>query len=260
MRAGQLSKALSFHVRNRRRRRTTSAGRHHPLGRRRASPLITIVLAEEQQLIRSGVRCLLEAVRDFKVVGETADGLQVVRLVQRLRPRVLVIAVGMPGLNGIEVARQVRQHCPGTAVVMLSMYSREQYVIQALRNGAAGYVLKRARPPQLVRAIRLAVAGHRYLSEPFSERSIGTWLRRAQSGVRDVYDTLTDREREVLQLVAEGHSSSGIAARLGISRRTVEAHRASIMRKMGFGNLVDVILFAINRGILARPLFELPEL
>jgi two-component system response regulator NreC len=195
---------------------------------------------------------LLESEQDFRIVGETGDGLDVVALVQRVRPRVLVMAVAMPGLNGLEVARQVRERFPNTSVVMLSMYSREQYVAQALRNGASGYVLKGASPSELVRAIRHAVAGHRYLSEPLSERSIRAWLVRAKTEAFDSYETLTDREREILQLVAEGYTSTAIAARFRISVRTVEAHRANVMRKMHFRNLVDVILFAINRGILVR--------
>jgi two-component system response regulator NreC len=228
---------------------------HRPLLRARRTPPITIVLAEEQRLVRHGIRCLLESEKDFKVIGETGDGLQVVSLVRRLRPRIVVMAVAMPGLNGLEVARQLREQSLGTAVLMLTMYSKEQYVLEALRNGASGYVLKRARPSELARAIRRVVAGHRYLSEPMSRRSIRTWLRRAHNRTPDPYNTLTDREREILQLVAEGHSSTGIAARLGISARTVEAHRANVLRKMNFHHLADIILFAIARGILAQDHF-----
>ena len=144
--------------------------------------------------------------------------------------------------------------------VILSRYSQEQYVIQALRNGAFGYVLKYARPPELVRAIRRVVAGRRYLSEPLSEHPLETWLERAENEERDAYETLTDRERAVLHLVSEGHSSPAIASRLSISPRTVEAHRARVMRKMRFCNLVDVIVFAIARGILVRPGDPLPLL
>jgi two-component system, NarL family, response regulator NreC len=225
----------------------------HSSGRRPALSKITIVLADGERLTRSGIRCLLELEDDFSVVGEAEDGLKVPSLVARLKPRILVVAVAMPGLNGLEIARQIRQRSPATAVVILSRYSKEQYVIQALRNGALGYVVKYAKPPELVRAIRRVVAGHRYLSRPFSAHPVKTWLERAQSGALDAYETLTDREREILQFVSEGHSSTAIASRLYISPRTVEAHRASIMRKMEFSNLVDVVLFAIARGILMRP-------
>ena len=251
--------AGSAHGRNPRRPRRTCgtadarvASNPSPIGRP-ASPKITIVLAEHQHLVRGGIRCLLEREAEFDVVGEATDGLRVVDLVERLKPRVLVVAVAMPGLNGLEIARQVRQQSASTAVVILSRYSKEQYVIQALRNGASAYVVKSARPPELVRAIRKVVAGHRYLSEPLSEHSIETWLKRAESGALDTYEMLTGRERQVLQLVSEGHSSAGIARRLSISPRTAESHRASVMRKMRFNNLVDVILFALARGILVLP-------
>ncbi|HEU4370668.1 MAG TPA: response regulator transcription factor [Methylomirabilota bacterium] len=220
---------------------------------RPAPPKITIVLAEDLHLVLGGIRCLLGREEDFQVVGEATDGLRVVGLVERLKPRILVVAVAMPGLNGLEIARQVRQQSPATAVIMLSRYSNEQYVIQALRNGASGYVVKSARPPELVRAIRKVVAGDRYLSEPLSEHTVETWLRRAKRGALDGYEMLSVREREVLQLVSEGHSSAGIASRLSISPRTAESHRASVMRKMRFGSLVDVVLFAIARGILVLP-------
>lgn len=227
--------------------------------RARPAPGTTIVLAEGQHLVRGGIRCLLEMEHDFRVVREVADGLKVAALVARLKPRVLVVAVAMPGLNGFEIARQVRQQSPATAVIMLSRYSGEQFVIQALRSGASGYVVKFARPAELVRAIRRVVAGYRYVSEPLSAHPIDTWLHWARTGPPDTYEALTDREREVLQLVAEGYSSSAIGSRLSISPRTVEAHRASVMRKMHFNNLSDIILFAIARGILQRPSDPLRE-
>ena len=210
----------------------------------------TIVLAEAQHLVRRGIRCLVEGEADFKVVGEVADGLEAVRLVQRLKPRVLIVAVAIPGLNGLETTRQVHQQSPTTAVIVLSMFSHEQYVVQALKNGASGYVVKYAKPAELMRAIREVVTGHRYLSEPLSERPLQTWLQRARSAPGDPYETLTPREREVLQLVAEGHSSDRIARRLSISRRTAESHRASIMRKLECRNQVNLVRYVLARGIL----------
>jgi two-component system, NarL family, response regulator NreC len=216
---------------------------------RRAPALITIVLADDQKLVRGGVRCLLETEKDFKVIGEAADGLKVVRLVARLRPRLLIVAVAMPGLNGLEITRRVHQQSPATEVIVLSMYSKEQYVIQALRNGASGYVLKCARPIELLRAIRRVVAGHRYLSEPLSERPMATWLQRMESAALDAYETLTRRQREVLLLVSEGYSSARIASRLAISRRTAESHRASVMHKLNFRNQTDLIRYVLARAI-----------
>lgn len=218
-----------------------------------AKPVITIALADHHHLIRHGVRCLLEAEKDFHVVGEVADGLKVVRLVERRRPRVLIMAVGMPGLNSFEVTLRVRRRSPQTAVILLSMYPGEQYVVEALRSGAAGYVVTQARATELIRAVRKVVAGDRYLSAPLSQHPMDVWLQRAKSRVLDPYEALTSREREVFNLVSEGHSSADIARRLSISRRTAESHRANVMRKLRLGNQIDLIRFAIARGILALP-------
>jgi two-component system response regulator NreC len=211
---------------------------------------ITIVLADDQNLVRQGIRCLVEKEPDFKVVGQAGDGLKVVDLVARLKPRILIVGLAMPGLNGLEITRQVRHQSPATSVIVLSMYSQDEYVIQALRNGATGYVVTHAKPAELGRAIRKVVAGHRYLSEPLSRRSMESWLQRATSAVRDAYETLTRREREVLLLVSEGYSSGRIADRLSISRRTAESHRASVMHKLQFSNQADLIRYVLARAIL----------
>lgn len=214
---------------------------------RSTSPLVTIVLADDLRLVRGGIRCMLEMEDDFKVVGETADGLEAVRLVVRLKPRILIVAVAMPGLNGLEVTRQVCQQSPGTGVIVLSRHSKEEYVIQALRNGASGYVVKCAKPAELARAIRKVVAGQRYLSEPLSEHPMATWLRRAKSAVLDAYDMLTPREREVLELVSDGYTNARVASHLSISRRTAEAHRASVMHKLQLRNPLDLIRYVLRR-------------
>jgi two-component system, NarL family, response regulator NreC len=212
--------------------------------------LITIVLADPQDLVRSGIRCLLEEEGDFKIKGEVADGLKVVSLVQRLKPRVLIVAMAMPGLNCLEITRQVQQHSPATAVIVLSTYSNEQYVVQALKNGASGYLMMYVNPAELMHAIRKVVAGHRYLSRPLSERSMETWLRRARSAARDAYETLTPREREVLRLVFDGYSNARIASHLSISRRTAESHRASVMHKLEFRNQTDLVKYVLTRAIV----------
>jgi DNA-binding NarL/FixJ family response regulator len=215
--------------------------------------VITIALADDQHLVRQGIRCLLELEKDFKIIGETGDGIKVVGLVGRVKPSVLVVALGMPGLNGVEIARQVRQRSPDTGVVILSMSADERYVIDALRNGASGFLVKQARATELIQAIRKASDGRYYLSAPFRQQAVEVWLQRSRRATPDPYSTLTSREREVLQLVAEGHSSSAIAARLSISRRTAEAHRANFMRKLRLRNHVALIQYALGRGILMLP-------
>lgn len=212
---------------------------------------IRILLADDHRVVREGFRALLETEPDFEIVGETGDGLEAVRLVEQHKPQVLVVDLMMPGLNGLEVARQVAQRVPRTRIVVLSMHANEAYVLEALKNGASAYVLKDASTAELVRAVREANAGRRYLSPPLSEPAIDSYIQRARtSDSLDVYDTLTNREREVLQLAAEGHTNAEIAARLFISPRTVETHRANAMHKLGLRSHTDLVRFALQRGIL----------
>lgn len=210
----------------------------------------TVVLADDHHILRQGLRTLLEAAADCSVIGEEADGLKVVDLVDRLRPDVLLLDVSMPGLNGLEITRQIVRRGLKTRVVILSMHANETYVREALRNGAAGYVLKDADPAEMVRAIREVKAGRRYLSGSLSERAIEAYAQQAQGAPADLYETLTTREREVLQLAAESSSIAEIAARLGISPRTVETHRENLMRKLGLESQTDLIRYALRRGIL----------
>jgi len=210
----------------------------------------SILLADDHPIVRHGLRALLEAEPDFHIVGETDDGLETVRSVERLQPDVLVLDLMIPSLNGLEVTRQVCRRVPKTRVIILSMHANEAYVLKALCNGAMGYVLKEASTTELVRAVREVVAGRRYLSPPLSERAIEAYIQKASEGALDPYETLTAREREVLHLVAEGYTNAEIAARLSISPRTVEVHRANMMRKLGLRSQTDLIRYAFRRGIL----------
>jgi DNA-binding NarL/FixJ family response regulator len=210
----------------------------------------TILLADDHPVVRQGLRTLLESEPNFSVVGEASDGLEVADLVERLKPQVAVVDVMMPGLNGLEVTRQIRRRAPQTRVVILSMYADEAYVLEALRNGAAGYVLKDSSAVDLVKAVREVATGRRFLSPPLSERAIEAYEQKASAASLDTYETLTTREREVLHLAAEGHSNHEIAARLKISPRTVETHRAHLMRKLGLKSQVDLIRYALRRKIL----------
>lgn len=212
--------------------------------------LTTIVLADDHHVVRQGLRAVLEAEPEFSVVAEAADGLDALRQVGELRPHVLIVDLMMPGLGGLEVTRQARKCSPHTHVVVLSMHGSEAYVLEALRNGAAAYVLKNASTADLVQAVYEVTSGRRYLSPPLSERAIEAYVERAHTSLADPYESLTAREREVLHLAAEGNSHARVAARLGISPRTAEVHRANLMRKLNLHCQTDLIRFAIQRGIV----------
>jgi two-component system, NarL family, response regulator NreC len=211
---------------------------------------ITILLADDHPVVRLGVRTLLQAEADFELVGEADDGLAVVPLVESQQPDVLVLDLMLPNLSGLEITRQVTQRWPRTRIVILSMHANEAYVLEALRNGAAGYVLKGSNARDLVRAVREVAAGGRYLSPPLSEHTLKAYAHKTESPTLDPYETLTTREREVLHLAAAGLTSPGIAARLFISRRTVETHRANLMHKLGLETQTDLVRYALRRGIL----------
>jgi two-component system response regulator NreC len=212
--------------------------------------MITLLLAEDHHIVRQGIRSLLEAEADFKVIGEVSDGLEAVRMVEQLHPDVLVLDLMMGGLNGLEVARQVSKQSTKTAIVILSMYNNEAYVLEALRSGAKGYVLKDSTTAELVKAIREAQIGRHYLSASLSERAIENYIEKSKETYLDPYDTLTTREREVLHLASQSCTNAEIAESLYISRRTVEVHRANVMRKLGLRSQPQLIRYAIKRGIL----------
>jgi DNA-binding NarL/FixJ family response regulator len=211
---------------------------------------ITIVLADDHHVVRQGLRALLQAEPDFSIVGEAADGREALTLIEGLKPKVLIVDVMMPGLNGLEVTRQVHQLSAKTRVVVLSMYANEAYVMEALRNGASAYVLKESKAWDLLHAVREVAAGRHYLSPPLSQRAVEHYVQRAKETSLDLYDTLTTREKEVLQLVAEGHTNAEIAAKLFISPRTAETHRAHLMSKLSLHSQTDLIRYALKRGIL----------
>jgi DNA-binding NarL/FixJ family response regulator len=207
-------------------------------------------MADDHPLVRQGLKAVLATEPDFQIVGETGDGLEAAQLTERLKPDILVVDLMMPGLSGLEVVRQVSQRSPGTRVIVLSMHSNEGYVLEALRNGASGYVLKDASAVDLVQAIRQVAAGRRFLSEQLSQRAIEAYVQRSEAATLDSYESLTHREREVLHLTAEGCTSSEIAARLSISPRTAETHRTHLMRKLELRSQTDLIRYALRRGII----------
>jgi two-component system response regulator NreC len=210
----------------------------------------TIVLADDHHVVRQGLRALFADERDFVVTGEVADGREVAGVVERLRPHVLVLDLMMPGLNGLEVIRQLRQRAPGTRIVVLSMHANEAYVFEALRNGASAYVLKSASGAEVVKAAHEALSGRRYLSPPLSEAAVRAYEEKTKRGALDIYETLTSREREVFQLAAVGRGNPEIADRLSIGVRTVETHRANLLRKLGLSNQTELVRYALRRGTL----------
>lgn len=211
---------------------------------------LKLLLADDHQIVRQGLRAILKTEPDFQLIGEASDGLETLRLAERLSPDVLVLDLMMPGLGGLEVARQIAKRAPDTKVVILSMHSNIAYVVEALRAGASAYVLKESGAEELVAAIRAVAAGKRYFSPPISERAVGAYMEKAEETPLDPYNTLTAREREVLQLTADGLSGTEISEKLFISPRTVETHRANLMRKLGVRNQKELIRYALQRKIV----------
>lgn len=213
--------------------------------------MIRVLLADDHQVVREGLRLLLDAEPDMQVVGEAGDGSAAVDLTERLRPDVLVLDMMMPGLNGSDVVWQLRRRHIPTRIVILSMHADPAYVTAVRRQGALGYVLKDAGGAELTRAVREVAGGGSYLSPPLSEEQLQTYLARSAEGTVDPYDSLTPREREVLHFIADGFTNLDIARRLSISTRTVETHRANLMRKVGVRNQYEVVRYAVARGLLA---------
>lgn len=212
---------------------------------------INVVIADDHDVVIHGLKALLESEPGMKVAECATDGLTALQLVERLQPQVLVVDMMMPGINGLEITRQVTRRQPDVRVVMLSMHDNEAYVTEALKAGAMAYVLKASDAGEVILAIREAAAGRRYLSRQLSERAIAAYVERCQDATSLTPPDLTEREREVLQLVAEGRSTQQIAAALGISPRTAETHRGNMTRKLGLKTQTDVIRYAIQHGVIS---------
>ena len=212
---------------------------------------ISILLADDHQIVRQGLRALLETEGDFRLIGEAGSGLEAIQLTERLHPDVLILDLMMPDLNGLEVTRQIHQYAPQTRIVILSMHDDEAYVSQTLRHGAAAYVLKEASFTDLATAVRAEMAGHRYLSAPLSDRAITAYLEKTdEAAMEDPYATLTSRERAILSLIAEGHNNTEIGTQLSISPRTVESHRRHLMQKLNLHSQAELVRYAIKRSLL----------
>ena len=213
---------------------------------------IRILLADDHQLMRSGVRLMLEREPDLSVVGEASDGREAVSLAKTLKPEVAVMDIGMPNLNGIEAAHQMTQENPELAIVIVSMHSDESYVLRALKAGARGYLLKDSAEADLIKAVHVVYAGKSFFSPAVSKVLLDDYVRKLRrSGTEDAYDLLTPREREILQLIAEGKSNKDVANLLNLSVYTVESHRSNLMEKLNLRGLPELILYAVRRGIIS---------
>jgi two-component system response regulator NreC len=213
---------------------------------------IRILLADDHTVMRSGLRVLLERQPDFQVVGEAADGREAVDLVETLKPDVAVVDVAMPRLNGLDATQQIASKHPSVAVVVLSMHSDEGYIARALKAGARGYLLKDSAEADLISAIRAVHDGKAFFSPVISRMLAEDFVRQLQArGVEDSYELLTMREREVLQLLAEGKSNKEAAAVLNLSHYTVETHRANILEKLRLHGTPELILYAVRKGVIS---------
>jgi len=209
-----------------------------------------ILIADALPIVMIGVRTILEQEKDFCIVGETSDGLDAMDLVEQLQPDVMIVDATMPGLNGIEVTRQVSKRYPEMRILILSMYENEAQAIEALKNGASGYLLKNEADLMLTQAIRTVLSGHRHLSPLLLERAIDIFVQEHTSTRGHDYYSMTPREHQVLQLAAEGYSNATIATKLSISIRTAETHRCRMMYKLGIRNQTDIVRYALKLGIL----------
>jgi two-component system, NarL family, response regulator NreC len=214
--------------------------------------MIKVLLAEDLALNRTAYRALLETTGEVEVIGEAATGREAVRLARKLKPDVIMMDVVMPELNGIEAARQIHAAQPDVHILMVSMYAERHYIFESLRAGALGYVPKQAALSELMSGIRAVHAGGTYLSPPLSGLVMDDYVRRAR-GKDDTSELakLSPRERQVLQLIAEGHSSAAIARTLHISTRTVDTHRHNLMEKLGIHSVAELTRFAIRNGVSA---------
>jgi len=210
---------------------------------------VKVALIDDHPIVRQGLRNLLQTEPSFQIVAEADDGITGLELVQRVRPDVLIVDLMMPGLNGLDLIKQVLKRLPRLRIVVLSMQSADSYVVEALQSGAAGYVLKETGPGEIIQAIKAVAAGDRYLSPKLAGRVLDSSSGRKK--IADPYDTLTPREREILHLIIEGHTNVQIAARLVLSPRTVELHRSRIMKKLDLHNQTDIFRYALERGILS---------
>jgi DNA-binding NarL/FixJ family response regulator len=211
---------------------------------------ITVLVAEDHTIVRKGICSLLEAKAEIEVVGEAEDGREAVDKAEALHPDVVLMDITMPRLNGLEATRQIKRLFPQVKILALTMYTNEEYIQQILQAGASGYVVKQAAPAELISAIQAVYRGDSFLSPTISKTLIEEYLKHSDQTAPPDQTKLTDREREVLQLLAEGNSNRDIAQKLNISIKTVGVHRTNLMEKLGMHSLTDLVKYALRKGII----------
>jgi two-component system, NarL family, response regulator NreC len=211
---------------------------------------LRILLADDHVTVRHGLKLLIDSQTDMKVVAEVSDGGAAVQRAQDLKPDVIVLDISMPGVNGLEATRQLKQLQPHAAIVTLTRHSDDAYLQELLRAGVSGYVLKQSAPTELLQAIRAAAGGGQYLDSSLTSRVTAGFLGREGKGVAKAGAALSEREAEVLRLIASGYSNKEIAGRLSLSVKTVEAHKANAMRKLGLTGRIDIVKYAVLQGWL----------
>ena len=208
--------------------------------------MIRVLIADDHGIVRSGLRMLIERQSDMEVVAEAEDGVSALESTQAHHPTVAVLDVSMPRMTGLQAAREIRAHVPDTRVVMLSMHDDERYFLEGLEAGAAGYVLKRAADTDLIDAVRTVAEGRTFLSDEAQRTLMDEWLE----GVTEVEDLLTPRELEVVKLIAEAYTNKQIAETLKLSEKTIESHRTNVFGKLGMRDRVEIVRYAIRRGLV----------
>ena len=211
---------------------------------------ITVLLADDHAVLRDGLRLLLEAQHDIRVIADAANGRDAVRQVVKLCPDVVIMDIAMPELNGIEATRQIREVCPSAQVIILSIYSTSEHIFQALQAGACGYLLKESAGIEVVHAVRAVHAGQRYLSQKIADRVVDGYItQRKAVEAKSPLARLSPREREILQLVVEGKSSTEIAEVLYLSSKTVDTYRTRLMKKLDISDIPSLVKFAVQHGL-----------
>jgi two-component system, NarL family, response regulator NreC len=215
-------------------------------------PDLRIVLADDHSIVRKGLRSVLEAEPGMQVVGEASTGLEAVSVCQREQPHAAIVDIAMPVLNGIDAIPQIRRVSPATAIVILSMHSDETYVLRALGAGARGYLLKDNAEDDVRQALQAVVQGRSFLSPAIQKTLLEDYVRfLRQRGLEDSYELLTDRERQVLQLLAEGRANKEVASLLGLALSTVETHRTNLMQKLNLHSTAEIVLYAVRKKIIS---------